>query len=165
MTYYTTAELEIVTGCTSITKLKDAGLRPARPGRRGRSQTDLWTIPQVVGIAVWQVARGRGVEMSSAHDLARYLAGLPLREMQRHVADGRQYVMLVGTRAVAQMVTQPEIAAATRQAIDRLSDEDLGRAYHAGMMPVAVDIGLILRVVSEWTPTPPTSAEVTPCDQ
>jgi len=150
----TTPEVRHLTGCTCIPNLKRDGLIPARPGGAGRSQGDLWSAPQTVGIAAWQLGRRRGVPPDGSLALALYLARMPLREMQAHIAAGRRYIMVIGETAVHRLVSADEIQAAMRQSIDRVSDEDLGRAYLAGLVPAAIDIGRVLELVLGYEPAP-----------
>ena len=150
--YLTSSELCRLTGLPmgSLKRLRaEGGLRAAKPGAPGRGHADLWSLAQVLGIAVARGLRTRGVSLEQAEQVLHYLWDMPAARLAAHFRHGQTCLFLVGTEVLPRLLTPDSILA---------NDQiDYATAASVGLLPAAVDVRRIWeRIQAEATRLEPT---------
>jgi hypothetical protein len=133
--YLTSSELCRLTGLPmgTLKRLRAAGwLQAAKPGAQGRGHADLWSLTQVLAIAVARGLRTRGVSLDQAEQVLRYLWEMPRTQLESRFREGRTCLLLAGTQVLPQLLPLESILA---------NDQiDYTTAASVGMLPAAVDV-------------------------
>ncbi|HLN30705.1 MAG TPA: hypothetical protein VK395_23390 [Gemmataceae bacterium] len=133
--YLTSNELCRLTGLPmgTLKRLRaDGWLKAAKPGGRGRGHADLWSLQQVLAIAVSRGLRTRGVSLDQAEQVLLYLWNMPAKYMEVQFRRGQTCLFLAGTQVLPRLFTQASIFANEHI--------DYATAASVGMLPAAVDV-------------------------
>jgi hypothetical protein len=110
----------------------EGGLRAAKPGAKGRGHADLWSLGQVLAIAVARGLRTRGVSLEQAEQVLDYLWAMPATRLEAHFRHGQTCLFVVGTEVLPRLLTPDSIL--TNEQIDYTT------AARVGLLPAAVDV-------------------------
>jgi hypothetical protein len=133
--YLSSSELCRLTGLPmgTLKRLRAAGfVEAAQPGTRGRGHADLWSLPQVLAIAVARGLRTRGISLEQAGQVLKYFWRMPTTRLESQLQQGQTCLLLAGTQVLPRLLTLESILA---------NDEiDYATAATAGLLPAAVDV-------------------------
>jgi hypothetical protein len=136
--YLTSFELCRLTGLPmgTLKRLRAAGsVLAAKPGGQGRGHADLWSLVQVLALAVARGLRSRGVSLEEAGPVLKYFWEMPTTKLEDHFRNGQTYLALFGTKVLPRLVTQDSIFKNERV--------DYSTAATEALLPAAIDVKLI----------------------
>lgn len=108
-----TKELTALLGFTdrALEQLRqDCRLQPHRPGRPGKGNGALWTLPQAMALLVGKALRTHGVVRREFKAAMLYFWLMPQNELLAKFAEGRTHLLVVGERCLPRLVGADAIA-------------------------------------------------------
>src|SRR5207245_2111506 len=110
--YLTSSDLCRLTGLPmgTLKRLRAAGsVLAAKPGAQGRGHGDLWSLVQVLALAVARGLRSRGVSLEEAGPVLEFFWDMPTKQLEDRFRNRQIYLALFGTKVLPKLVTQDSL--------------------------------------------------------